>query len=460
MSYLSTALDRVIPENRPIYYSIFAALLHWGLTPWPVAIVQAAIAATVIWHVARVMFGIRNWRALIALAAALTIASALPWYVGHMSPDTFTPVLILSLTMLGLCWERLGVVARGLYLVAVAACVSFHYGNLAIALGANLVFAVIALLGWRPEGKARPRVLAMNGAVLAGMAALFAATTYDHGRPALSPSSNSFYLARLLDDGSALKLLNRDCAVRTWRVCAERQALNAYAAGRAAEPANPAYAQSLADHFLWGGGLERLGGFEGMEREAGEIVRGAWAAYPIDQVGATFANGFGQAFSFQFGEFLKPWPGEPGPTIARIFGDGAAQAFANSMQQRGAWNFGLLNIPANFLLIASFTFLIYASVINWKRERFWAYAALALVFFLLGNAFVTGALSGVFDNYQARVIWLAPLMALMLAARLYWPLAMREGPGALRDKADAGDQRPNHQEGEHGRPTQRVDQQP
>ena len=37
-----------------------------------------------------------------------------------------------------------------------------------------------------------------------------------------------------------------------------------------------------------------------------------------------------------------------------------------------------------------------------------------LLMFLIFNALVTGAVSGVFDRYQARVIWLVPAIALLV----------------------------------------------
>lgn len=418
MSYLSTGLVLEIPENRPVYYSLFTAALSWGIHPWPVAAAQCIIVALGIWHVARVLFGVSDWRVLLAVAAALTLASALPWYASYMTPDIFTAALIVALMMLGLAWERLSPMSRVLYVLFAAACVSFHYGNVVIAFGANLVFGVLALLGWRPVGAWRPRFLAINGAAGLGVLALFTATTYDHGRLAFSPSGSTFYLARLLDDGPALKVLNSDCPTRQWRLCAELPALNVYAAARAAEP--DIVTESMADFFLWRGPLQRLEGFEGVEPEAGEIVRLVWARYPLEQISATIGNGVAQAREFWIGNLFDSWgEREPYPTLVRVFSQSVGDQHLASRQQRGELEFGAVNLAANILLALSLAFVVFASVRAWRGERLLAYASLALLFFLLGNAFTMGPLSGVFARYQARVIWLLPMLAMLWAAKLY-----------------------------------------
>jgi hypothetical protein len=423
MSYLSTGLVREIPENRPVFYSLFTAALTWGISPWPVAIAQCALVAIGIWHVARVLFDVTDERALIAIAILLTAASALPWYASYMTPDIFTAVLIVATMVAGFRWERLNLVERGIYLLLISGSVSFHYGNILIALGANLVFVVLALLGWRTEGRARARFIAMNIATLMGVAVMFAATTYDHGKPALSPSGSSFYLARLLDDGSALKVLNEDCEAEPakWRLCRELPALNAYSETHRAglEEAQ----MSVADFFLWRGALQRLGGFENVEPEASKVVWQAWQRYPLEQAGATLSNGFSQFGQFWIGNLFDSWgETEPYPTLVRIFSPGVGQQHLDSMQQKGELDFTLFNIAAYLLLAASVVFLAYASWRTWKGERFWLYVALALLLFLLGNAFVMGALSGVFARYQARIIWLVPLFAMLVSTRLYWDL--------------------------------------
>ena len=52
---------------------------------------------------------------------------------------------------------------------------------------------------------------------------------------------------------------------------------------------------------------------------------------------------------------------------------------------------------------------------------FWLTAAAGLAAALAGNAALCGALSGVYDRYQARIVWLVPLcgLAALLSGALY-----------------------------------------
>lgn len=421
LSYLKTGLALEIPEDRPVYYSLFTAALGWGINPWPIAIGQCAIVATGIWHVGRVLFGVTDERVPIAIAALLTVASALPWYAAYMMPDIFTALMIVAFMLVAFCWERLNLFERAIYLLLISMSVSFHYSNVPIAFGVNLVFAVLALLGWRCEGKAMPRFIAMNAATLLGVAALFTATTYDHGKVAMSSSSSTFYLARLLGDGSALKVLNEDCPAQPtrWLLCKELSTLNAYAAAHKAGAKGAE--MSVTDFFMWSGPRLRLGEFEKIEPVAPKLISEAWRRYPIEQAAATLNNGVRQFGQFWIGNLFDSWgKEEPYPTIVSVFGPEFGQQHLDSLQQKEQLDFDLINIPANILIAVSVLFLVFSACRSPKDRRLWIYVMLALLFFLLGNAFVTGAFSGVFARYQARVIWLVPMIAMLLAARLYW----------------------------------------
>ena len=49
---------------------------------------------------------------------------------------------------------------------------------------------------------------------------------------------------------------------------------------------------------------------------------------------------------------------------------------------------------------------------------FWIVAAGGLFVVMVGNALLCGALSGVNDRYQARLIWLVPLFAVLVGAHM------------------------------------------
>jgi hypothetical protein len=96
-TYLLSAMRCQIPYDRPVFYSIFAALLHWHFSPWPIVIAQSALVAILIRLVSKAVFSISSpWVTPIA-AIALVVGSSLPWFSGQIVPDIFTSVLTLQL---------------------------------------------------------------------------------------------------------------------------------------------------------------------------------------------------------------------------------------------------------------------------------------------------------------------------------------------------------------------------
>src|SRR5258708_11341506 len=57
-TYLFSAMRLQVPHARPVFYSIFAALFHWRLSPWPLLLAQSELVAILIPLVAKSVFNI------------------------------------------------------------------------------------------------------------------------------------------------------------------------------------------------------------------------------------------------------------------------------------------------------------------------------------------------------------------------------------------------------------------
>ena len=106
-SYLHTSKYRLTPLDRPIFYGLFLRLVHWKLSPWPVAIVQALLSVFVVREFARTFFGIFSRAKLLVLAALLMLSTSLPWFAANIMPDIYTSLMILALGLLTLGWSSL-----------------------------------------------------------------------------------------------------------------------------------------------------------------------------------------------------------------------------------------------------------------------------------------------------------------------------------------------------------------
>ncbi len=413
--YLHAAIDRVVPLDRPVFYSVFATLLDLKLSPWPIVVTQAIIVAVAIHAVGLRLFGIRNPWAVFFIAILLAATSSLPWFVGWIMPDIFTSLIFLSLLLIAMSWERMTVPERLGAALLLAASVTFHFGNLPIALAALPIFATLAALGWRPATAAWARFAAMAAAVAIAAAAMIFSNVVGNGRAVISPGASTFLLAKLLQDGPALAVLQSECPAMRWKLCAELGDLEEH---RRAIQRHEA-ADGLTDYFLWGGPAARLGWINSVEPEAAEVVVKVVRSDPWGVAGMALTGMARQFLSFSTGGSLEPFATDeqPVPTMRRIFGEATAASFLASRQGRNALEFDRLNAIQTVTIILSAAVLLAAAALSWRGDRRLLYIVVALAIFLMANALVTGALSGVHDRYQARVIWLVPLFAYFVVLR-------------------------------------------
>jgi hypothetical protein len=266
----------------------------------------------------------------------------------------------------------------------------------------------------RPGDRWRLLILPPTVAILALCTVNLAA----HGRFAPSPYGNIFLLARVIYDGPGMAALGQNCPTEHWRLCPYRDAF-----------------PPTSDDFLWSpdSPLYRAGGPKQISADADAIIRAAIAADPLGQARAALSNTIVQLTSFASGDGLTPWPTQVTPAIAHDFPPREAAAYAAARQQGGT-----LAVPPPLARLHTATAvggLIACLVllpIALARRLSCAGLLLAVLLALPLSAAITGALSGPHDRYQARIMWLPPLAALICLANLQTPRpasAQQQPPG-------------------------------
>src|SRR3954447_5276835 len=123
-TYLSQAIHLYAGWDRPVFYSLFMLPLHATVTTWPVVAVQALLTAWVLRLACRALVPGWSEAAFLAVVAALSLGTWLPWIVCMLMPDVFTPVLVLVLCLLGVVpermarWERIALAALATFMIA------------------------------------------------------------------------------------------------------------------------------------------------------------------------------------------------------------------------------------------------------------------------------------------------------------------------------------------------------
>jgi len=410
-TYLPSGGLRHPPPDRPIYYGIFNRLTDLKLSPWPTVVVQSLLTAWVIRCFTSAFFGLSEVSQLLSLAFFLTVGTSLPWFVGQLMPDIFTPLMILALSLVLLVPDILSRSSQLILAALISISAAFHQANFLVALWAVPAIVVCALLGWRPSKLFVNGLLASTIALAVGMAALFTVNVFG-GRWALSSGGSVIFMARLLEDGPAIKYLDQACPQRHFALCAYLDEIKSYHPSTLTFPDGRFIEIPLSTWFLWGGPLEQLGNYRAEEAEASTIVANTLLSYPLSALRAAIGNAFRQLVSFR--TILDPYPESVGisTAIQSVFGPVVYEHYRDSRQMRGDFGFSWfegLNYFHCVILGGSVMVLIAYLGRRFKSRAF--YGTVLVTILIIGNAFTMSILSSPAHRYQGRVMWLVPLFA-------------------------------------------------
>jgi hypothetical protein len=400
-TYLGQALMGYVGWDRPPFYSLFLQALHWRLSLWPVVIGQGLLVAHLLHLVLRVQ-GQPGPVPLVLAAAALAMLTGLPFVAAQLMPDFFTGVVMLCVWLLGFHWAGLGRWEK-LYLLGLTTlAVVVHQSHIPLAIGLALVSALLLAIG-------RGAAAAMQGfgrmvlPAILSIAALLAVNAAAHRVISVSPFGSVFLATRLIFDGSGRHYLERACPEVGFRICGALDRIG-------------------TEHnlFLWtltGPLYTDLGGPKGWTPEARDIIRGVIADDPLGVLADTGRNTLHQLVTTASGDGLEAWRSLPGPepVIARYF-PWELGAYLGSRQQMGqlrpfVHRLTPLHVGAFGLGLAGL--LVLAFTRRWSLPE--VALALLLVAAVVGNAAITGGLSGPADRYQSRLLWLGVFVALVVA---------------------------------------------
>ena len=405
-SYLETFDPRKAHWARSVFYSAFLFPFHWRTWLWPAVFVQALVVAHLVYVVLRVTCGSLRLGAYLGTIGVLATCSSLSWFASMIMPDVFTGVVVLGLFLLGVMADRLTRLERWYVAILTAGAIACHLSHLAVAAG---LVVVLVTLNASQVGRAwfRPATLALllSPVVLAVLGHL-AANVFARQELSLSPGSSIFLLARMIGDGTAQAYLREHCPRRTYVLCEHLEEL-----------------PQDADRFLWhsDGVLRRVGG-PALRREAREIVAGVLATDPALQLQRVGSNTVRQFFVFQDSDWLEiddPAGHVVGRHI-RYFFPADYPSYIASRQATGRLPTVAITLWHAFCVVvgltaSAFLFLEFAR----RGERQMTALFVVMVAALVGNALITGGLSGVHGRYQSRIVWLVVFYAALGGHYLY-----------------------------------------
>ena len=384
-------LDTAIQQARMVrsaFYSLFTYISGDLLSLWLGVGIQAMLMAAVL----KLSFDLfcpqrPRWHAtgFIVTLALLTTAS---WVVSNAMPDVFTPIAALCAIMVILFWDRLRPALRIALFITIAVSCVMHLSIPAVVLGLSGVAGLLHITRlWRQ----RSRYLTLGAAVAVALVATLAASVIGFKQWTLTPNGPPFLLARSLDDGPGKLYLRAHCPQIGLDMCKHLDRLDVG-----------------DDDFIW----HENGVYSAVPLDEAAVLRtedkriyvAAALEHPWMQLRAIVTNSLSQLGLFTLREYFIPSYAYADPTHPPDMLTMYIRPVEPAWQ---AW----LAIPEYLVVVAG---LIYACWL-WARGSLTAVDRSGFLLVLATvsvNAFVC-AFSIPSPRYEARVIWLIPMMALL-----------------------------------------------
>lgn len=389
-------------DARSIYYGLIAEISRRIGGLYLTAIVQALWVATAIVLAMR-HTGPRRTKVQFATLAAVALLGGAAFGTSMILPDMAGGVLLLGFGMVAGYAARLNRGEWLFWLLSIVAAISFHKAFFLVAVA---LFVASGLIPGRPLWRGRAGLL-MGGTLIFSALLTFGAERAVERVTGASMPHVPFLLGRVVEDGTATPLLQKECPGMRWATCAML-------------PGMP----MTASDFLWDGvdrnGLHISGwnqlSVEDRARisaESKEIVRRTVMNDPWAQLRATVWNVVDQFLSAGVTRYdqnmrvasalRQPMPGE------------AARVEAGRFYNRPIY-LRIASAIMIFFALSSSALLLVACIQSWRAGRFGALPTFGAVI-LLGaalNAAINGALAVVVDRYQGRLAWTLVFSALAL----------------------------------------------
>lgn len=380
---------------RSLTYSLITYFLRMpGHSLFALVVFQAGVVAFLVAMAQRLMAPRASRWELLVLLLCLALLTPAGWSAATAMPDIFAGITVLGSLLLTLYLERLDRWERIALVLLLALSISAHGSHLPLALGTLAVGAAARFILRRPGWAQMLRDgLWFLSAPILGLSAMLTLSYVGFGTASLAPKRYPILLARSVADGPGRLYLQAHCARDRYAIC------EVFGTDFPTQPRK----------FLWEkDGVRYRATPEQMERirtEEGSIVRAAAAEYPMLQLRSSTSNILRQLVSFGLGTVDFRSAFVTGPT-GRV-------ELAEVTEDRPQLRFWM-----SVVIYIAFGASLLVFIFLRRRLTRQEWATLFVAFAgITGNAVICGILSGVSDRYQARAMWIAPLLAILFLLR-------------------------------------------
>ena len=421
VAHITSGIDLISPIDRPIFYGLFLISTNFYKFFWSSIFIQALLISYLYLKLGTVLFPTLNKWTIYSALILTAIFTNLPWFVDQLIPDIFSSILFLALIIFAVGRQILSKNEKMGLLGLVCICICMHSSNLPIAFLLIFFISLIMLFQEVQFSEIKIYFLTTILASMIAIALLISSNIWSHHGFTIAKTSKVFLLARMLEDETALDYLNKNCIQENYKTCLSLPILNEAKSiqDRANVNVKPEIKNLISSSFLWGGGVKAAGGILEVNKEASEIILKSFLANPSRQLLLSLKNMSDQIITFKIGEQMGSYASNAGfdKLINASFPE-SYSSYINSEQYKGILEkiFPILNLYYTYMIYLSSILWIYLIIRIRKTKESGNLVLLILttIIFLAVNALVTGGMSGVFDRYQSRIIWLVPGLAFLI----------------------------------------------
>jgi len=299
-------------------------------------------------------------------------------------------------------WETLGMGERAALAAIAGWGIVAHGSHLLLALGLFPVLVTVLAFQRCSLRQGLRAVWPVAAILFLAVLAQVALNAYLYDEPSIGGNRPPFLLARVLVDGPGRWYLQKHCGQSALVLCGQSKEV-----------------PDDAEEFLWGehGWVNASPEVQKeLRREETTVVFGGLREYPREQLRICADHFWEQLLSYGVYSYdANAWM----LTNFDASLPGKAAEYKRSRQAQSRLNEELFSTVQDWAVLASLLVIGLWAIFGrrlWSRRL--AGLTAVVIYVVLANAAVTGNFSNVEDRYQARVIWLVPLLA--LAFLLTW----------------------------------------
>jgi hypothetical protein len=398
-----------VMAGRSPYFGALLWLSYVFSRFWLFVVAQAAISYWLI-RLALRLFGLARPAIVAGTVLVLSAVTALPYFIGLLMPDLLAGIGILALLLLAIDRGRLARGERIGLLALILLSVVAHLTHILIVAAMAAVLGIWALAHRWPRARIVSLIWPTALILLAGIASVMVTSLVVEQVFGRKPLLVPLLTARFMADGPGLDYLRRHCPDAGFAACAWADRPHVVAA-----------------EFLWSHDPAK-GGYmfadtatrRALSAEDRRFAIAVLAEYPVAQASNILRNGWRQAIDFEAdllnyhcGERARCWTSLPPHERAGLLASvGGRQLWPQPMI--ATLHYGAM-IVAIVLLAAWLA--VHARRGGRGRDDVLLWLLL-LVVAMAVNALLGGGISEPQPRYQARIMWLLPLVAII--AGLLW----------------------------------------